>query len=565
MACCGVTLRSLFSRKPIQVLAVVATALLAGAGVGLALTADESGDPESTIDPSTTSPDGGNVESPASDFPTSSSTTNTPTTTPTTTLPVGPQELAERVAGMSLEAKARQLLVVGVDDRDPAGGVEQSVGSMCVGGIFVARNWTPVDSPTAARTVISSIADAAVAEGCQGRPLIMTDAEPGTTVVKVPVTSLPSSPDLYERYVSGDETGVLATIATEGEKFAEEIAALGVHVNFGAIADVDVGPDYFMARQGRSFGLDAEAVAALSASFVNAHCAAGVAATLKHFPNQGATIEDPHGEPSYSDDSEADWRARGRIPYVDTTAPVVMTGHIFLDTDAERPASLSRAITTGLLREELGFEGVIVTDDLAGMVGITGLIPEPEQRAIEAIAAGADLALFVNSSGHDAVVNAIIARAIADTAFARQVDESAARVLRLKANMDLVADLDPAWFPLCDVMTAPFLFDAVDALPTVVVANATEVSGLAGTTAVLLAGLDATTQTANASPSEDGTRVYYADGSRSLAEQVADALGSRRELVEPAPSDITSRIRDGDSSAATVWVIIGEDHATAFN
>ena len=95
------------------------------------------------------------------------------------------------------------------------------------------------------------------------------------------------------------------------------------------------------------------------------HCNAGVAATLKHFPNQGATLNDPHLGESVSSNSLEQWRTFGAVPYVDSNAPVVMTGHIrYPGIDGNRPASLSREITTGWLRTELGFAGVVITDDL---------------------------------------------------------------------------------------------------------------------------------------------------------------------------------------------------------
>ncbi len=401
-----------------------------------------------SVDTSPADAETGSTTAPTSTAPTPSTTTAAPTTTTTTTTPPPPpgqSELARLVSDMSVADKARQLLATGYGGSPAA--VDRAAGSLCPGGVFVSWAARELPTPSVARNAIAEIGNAAVADGCVGRPLIMTDAEPGTRVLKVPVTALPSAPRLAEQYAA-DPTDALATITDA--TFTDELRELGVHVNLGVPADVDVDTTHYMARQGRSFGDDPTAVAALAEAMVDRHCTAGVAATLKHFPNQGATLDDPHDGLSRSNDSLAEWRTRGRVPYADASAPLVMTGHILMDDiDANRPASLSREITTGLLRDDLGYDGVIVTDDLDAMAAATGVVGSRGERATEAIDAGADLVLFVGFGPHDDIIDAIVARAETDAAFARRIDESATQVLRLKAAFGLVDQLDPSWFPLC--------------------------------------------------------------------------------------------------------------------
>lgn len=124
-----------------------------------------------------------------------------------------------------------------------------------------------------------------------------------------------------------------------------------------------------------------------------------------------------------------------------------MVGHIrYPGIDQNRPASLSSEIIGGWLRSDLGFSGVVITDDLAAMRGVSeqGTMQE---RAVDAIDAGVDLVLFVAHDEIAEIVTAIVERASADPSFLQRIDESLERVLRLKASFGLVAPLNPEQFP----------------------------------------------------------------------------------------------------------------------
>lgn len=359
------------------------------------------------------------------------------------------------VGELSLERKIHQLIVVGGTGPTSTvmAAVEAALDTPCVGGVFVADtqgNWAPVSEPDAAMAAVGEITE--LSAPCAIAPVVSTDAEAGTRVLKVPVDPLPPPNRLADDWRE-DTDAVRAEFRAEFLRFASEIRALGVHVNFGVVADVDVDDAHYMARRGRSFGDDPELVADLTALLVEGHCRAGLAPVVKHFPNQGATLTDPHDADSVSSHTPAEWSTHGRIPYEGTRAPVVMTGHVRFDgVDGGRPASMSHELTTGWLREDLGFDGVVVTDDLFSMRG-AALEGEgeagPGARAVAAIEAGADLALFVSPTVLPEVVDALFARAGADRSFSARIDESVARVLRLKAAFGLVDGLEPAWFPVC--------------------------------------------------------------------------------------------------------------------
>ena len=379
-------------------------------------------------------------------LPTTTVPTSTTASTTTTTLPIEERVLSSLIGEMPLRDKALQLLVVGGPGTDLIVGIAERVGTPCVGGVFLTEaqgNWSLDHDGGASAAAVSELV-----LGCGIGALVATDAEPGIRVLKVPVDPL-AHPRNLNVAVTEDLAGAAAEFMARSTRFASDLALAGVHLNLGVVADVDVDAAHYMARQTRSFGGDPVAIQALVEAMVMGHCNAGVAAALKHFPNQGATLNDPHVGDSASSNSVEQWRHFGAVPYVDTEAPVVMTGHIrYPGIDGGRPASLSHEITTGWLRGELGFEGVVITDDLSLMRGVTEEATAGT-RAVAAIEAGADLALFVTFGEIEQVVDAIVERATVDPSFAARVDESLDRVLRLKAALGLVVPLDPDQFPLC--------------------------------------------------------------------------------------------------------------------
>lgn len=209
-----------------------------------------------------------------------------------------------------------------------------------------------------------------------------------------------------------DDLEYTAEIATS---VGWELRAVGVNVNFAPDADINSNSANPVIGV-RSFGAEPSLVARHTAAWVRAHEATGVAVSAKHFPGHGDTALDSHLAVPVVDLSLDELRAREFQPFIasiDAGARAIMTSHIVLpQLDAENPATLSKTILEGLLRDELGFEGVIVSDalDMAGASGETG-IPE---AAIRAIAAGCDL-LCIGTKNTDqqmAEIEAALAAAI---------------------------------------------------------------------------------------------------------------------------------------------------------
>ncbi|GAA1838123.1 glycoside hydrolase family 3 protein [Agromyces salentinus] len=246
-----------------------------------------------------------------------------------------------------------------------------------------------------------------------------------------------------------DETELTERVARE---VGRALAATGCTVTFAPDVDVNSNPDNPVIGV-RSFGTDPELVARHTSAWVRGVQSTGIAASAKHFPGHGDTATDSHLALPVVDEPIEVLRDRELVPFRAAIAAgtrTIMTSHLLLpQLDAENPATLSPRILQGLLREELGFEGVIVSDalDMKGASGVHG-IPE---AAVRALAAGCDL-LCIGSENTDAQMDEIIGAVEAAIAVGRipaeRIREAAGRVRALSADVpelpSAVGGIEPA-------------------------------------------------------------------------------------------------------------------------
>jgi beta-N-acetylhexosaminidase len=179
---------------------------------------------------------------------------------------------------------------------------------------------------------------------------------------------------------------------------AREVRAMGFNLNFAPVADVDSNPDNPVIGD-RSFGRDPNEVARRVTRFIQSHQAEGVIACAKHFPGHGDTSVDSHLDLPIVEREEPDLRCLELVPFMHAVAAgvgAVMTSHVVYSAwDEEWPATLSPRIIRGILREEFGFSGVVVSDDLE-MKAVRGRFPLSAQIR-QTTAATVDLLLCCES------------------------------------------------------------------------------------------------------------------------------------------------------------------------
>jgi beta-N-acetylhexosaminidase len=262
-------------------------------------------------------------------------------------------------------------------------------------------------------------------------PLVTIDQEGGRVVRIVDgVTPLPAAMALG---ATGDVelTGLLATL------LGRDLARLGISVDFAPVADLALEPASRVIGT-RAYGDDPERVAGFVIAAARGLERGGVAAALKHFPGHGATDADSHELLPAIAASAATLRARDLVPFARAVAAgaasIVMSAHVAIDAiDPGRPASLSPAVLTGLLRGELGFEGVVATDclEMDAIARGVGTV----RGAVEALAAGADLLLISHHLELAREAADAIAAAVRDgTVPLARLHDAHARVSALRAR-----------------------------------------------------------------------------------------------------------------------------------
>ncbi|MFJ1952382.1 glycoside hydrolase family 3 protein [Streptomyces microflavus] len=360
------------------------------------------------------------------------------------------RRLRRIIAGMSLEEKVGQLFVMRVyghsaTDPDQADidanlkeiGVRTAaelVATYHVGGIIYFTWAHNTRDPHQIAALSNGIQRAAQAGRSRIPLLISTDQEHGIVCrVGEPATLLPGAMALGAGG-SRSDTRRAAWIA------GAELAAVGINQNYAPDADVNVNPANPVIGV-RSFGSDPESVAELVAAQVKGYQGAGVAATAKHFPGHGDTSTDSHTGLPVIGHTREQWEKLDAPPFraaIRARIDSVMTAHIVVPAldPSEDPATLSRPILTGILREELGYDGVVVTDSL-GMEGVRTKYGD-DRVPVLALLAGVDQLL--NPPNLSVAWNAVLEAVRGGEISEARIDASILRILRLKTKLGLFRD-----------------------------------------------------------------------------------------------------------------------------
>ncbi len=350
------------------------------------------------------------------------------------------QAFDARIAAMSLEEKVGQMMVVSFYGSILPEDAQALLQTWKPGGVVLLPS--NLIAPQQITRLTNSIQQTIVDAGAPPA-FIMVDQEGGIisrlqdgfTQWPVPMLlTATQNPDLAYRF---------------GGSLAEELRAVGINMNLAPVADLHTNPANPVIGR-RSFGSDAELVAPMVAEVVAGLQGGEVLATVKHFPGHGDTSVDSHLELPSLPYTWDQLRRREIVPFqaaIEGDVGAVMVGHLALpaiEPNETLPASLSPVVVTGLLREELGYEGIIITDALD--MDAIDLMYSTSEAALLAVQAGNDLILLgahISPQQQIEAMQAVVEAVRAGEIREERIDQSVRRILEAKARLRVME-----WQPL---------------------------------------------------------------------------------------------------------------------
>jgi beta-N-acetylhexosaminidase len=342
----------------------------------------------------------------------------------------------------ALKDKIARMLLVGFRGTEltPDNPVYGDIKNLHIGGVILFDYDVPsksrqrnIKSPEQLKKLIDGLQQLSSA-----KLLVAIDEEGGKVSRLKPAYGFPRTVTAKLQGMHND-TSFTARYAAQT---AATLASLGVNLNFAPCVDLDVNPDCpVIGKLERSFSSDAAIVAKHAAIWINEHAKRNILTCPKHFPGHGSATNDTHAG---SADVTRSWSEAELLPYRELVKTgnvrLIMTSHVFnARLDSLYPATMSKAILTGLLREQLGFNGVIVSDDLAmGAIADHYRLDEAMEKAINA---GVDmLCLSNNGKTYDPQIAAkaidIIFRLVKTGKIPLQrIDESCQRIMNIKNGL----------------------------------------------------------------------------------------------------------------------------------
>lgn len=338
---------------------------------------------------------------------------------------------------MTLEEKVAQLFVVapealtGVNVVTAAGDTTRAaINNYPVGGFVYFQN--NILSEEQFVEMIQNVQQYSMER--TGIPMFICVDEEGGTVARISgkgVIDVPYISAMYEVGSTGDTENAYETGSTIGEY----LNRLQINVDFAPVSDVLSNPENTVIGS-RSFGSDPEMVGEMVAAEVKGLKEQGVLTTLKHFPGHGDTAQDSHSGAAYSYKTMDELRECELIPFqagIEAGADLVMMGHISLPNilEDDTPASLSYTMVTEVLRDEMGFDGVVITDGM-NMGAIANQYTSGD-AAVQAILAGGDLILM--SADFYGAYSGVLSAVQAGTISEERIDQSLRRIFALKEKL----------------------------------------------------------------------------------------------------------------------------------
>lgn len=342
-----------------------------------------------------------------------------------------PSLVDETLAGMTLHEKVCQMMFVTPEELTGEDGVtvagdatRQALENYPVGGIvYFAKNLESQDQ-------VKEMIDNSQKYSSIGL-FVATDEEGGVVNRLMDTVGTTYIGSMYYYKDDGDETAY-----ENAYTIANDMSALGFNLDFAPVADVWSNPDNTVIGE-RAYSDDYAQAAELVGNAVKGFNDGGVMCTLKHFPGHGDTAEDSHYSSAYVHRTKEEIMADEMQPFrsgIEAGAEFVMVGHLIVPDIDEVPATLSYKIATGILRDELKFEGVVITDSFE-MESIADNY-SVDDAVVMSVKAGMDMILQPNDMA--SAVNSI-EQAVADGELSEdRIDESVRRILTLKESRGLL-------------------------------------------------------------------------------------------------------------------------------
>jgi beta-N-acetylhexosaminidase len=342
----------------------------------------------------------------------------------------------ETPARAQLRKMVGQMLIIGFPGTSMAeewpSRVARMIGDGEIGGVLLLSE--NIRSPAQLKSLTAAFAEA----GGPLQPFIAVDQEGGAVQRLTQSKGFSGLPSAGVVALS-DPGAALALYSRQ----AEELAQSGITVNFGPVVDLNVNPyNPIIARLDRSYGDRADFIAPFARAFVKAHENHGIMTAAKHFPGHGSSMTDSHQ--ALADISES-WTQEELLPFKQLAGdrqpvPMIMVGHLVLNgySDGDAPTSLSHRTVTEILRKELSYDGLIITDDL-DMGAVRGRY-SVEEAFVKAAAAGNDLIMAANIRAPDPHLVTKVTAAIMDAVDRgeiprSQIAQSYKRILAAKSRM----------------------------------------------------------------------------------------------------------------------------------
>lgn len=340
---------------------------------------------------------------------------------------------------LTLDEKIGQMLLVGFRGytADDDSQIARDIAAGRVGGVILfdrdvalGSNERNINNPAQVRALTASL------RGYAGKvPIFIAVDQEGGAVCRLKEAR--GFPATVSARSLGDLNNETAT-REAGQALAAMVAESGFNLNFAPVVDIDVNPDSpAIGRLNRSFSANATVVADNARWVIEEHHRQGVMTAIKHYPGHGSALTDTHE--GFADVTET-WSEEELQPYRDLIGrdlpDMVMTAHVYnAGIDPNCPATLSEATVTGILRERLGYQGVVVTDAMdMGAIHDTYDLRESLKLSINA---GCDIFLFANNLVYDELIAqkavGIVKELVESGEISEdRIDESCGRILRLK-------------------------------------------------------------------------------------------------------------------------------------